>query len=110
MHDFLPNLTHKYEPAKDFRERTLAKKRESDDTKWMLEVGTPVSIQNQSGNNPNKWDKTGVILENKPHSQVLIRVDGSRRVTTRNRRFVRPLDPRIKPHKSPRIVQKKRSD
>ena len=60
MRDFLPNLTHKYEPAKDwtvtqeFRERTLANKRESDDVKWRqntrdletLEVGTPVSIQN----------------------------------------------------------------
>ena len=77
----------------------------------MLEVGTPVSIQNQSGNNPTKWDKTVVILENKPHSQVLIRVDGSRRVTTRNRRFIRPLDPRIKTPNSPRFTQqRKRND
>ena len=53
---------------------------------------TPVILQNQTGNNPNKWDKTGVVLENKPHSQVVIRVDGSRRVTTRNRRFVRKLN------------------
>ena len=40
MRDFLPNLPHKYEPAKDwtvtqeYRERTLAMKRESDDIKW----------------------------------------------------------------------------
>ena len=39
MRDFLPALPHKYEPAKDwsvtqeYRERTLAKKRESDDKK-----------------------------------------------------------------------------
>ena len=95
-----------------------ALKREMDDTKWrqrtrdleMLEVGTPVSIQNQSGNNPTKWDKTGVILENKPHSQVLIRVDGSRRVTTRNRRFIRQLDPRLRTPNSPRTVLRKRND
>jgi hypothetical protein len=40
MRDFLPALPHKYEPAKDwsvtqeYRERTLDKKRESDDKKW----------------------------------------------------------------------------
>ena len=61
----------------------------------MLEVGTPVLIQNQTGNNPTKWDKTGVVLENKPHSQVLVRVDGSRRVTLRNRRFIRELNPSL---------------
>ena len=77
----------------------MAVKRESDDRRWrlktmdleMLEIGTPVTIQNQKGNNPTKWDKTGVVLENKPHSQVLIRVHGSRRVTTRNMRYVRCL-------------------
>ena len=106
MRDFIPSLQYKYEPAKDwsvtqeYRERTLALKREADAEKWtkrtkdyaVIEVGTPVILQNQTGNNPNKWDKTGVVLENKPHSQVVIRVDGSRRVTTRNRKFVRKLN------------------
>merc|ERR1711891_138360 len=109
MRDFIPSLPHKYEPAKDwvvtqeYRERTLALKREADHEKWsqrtrdldMLEVGTPVIIQNQTGINPTKWDKTGVVLENKPHSQVLVRVDGSRRVTLRNRRFIRELNPSL---------------
>ena len=108
MRDFVPSLQHKYEPAKDwavtqeYRERTLATtKREADNEKWrhktrdleQLEIGTPVMIQNQTGNDPTKWDKTGVVLENKPHSQVLVRVDGSRRVTLRNRRFVKKLNP-----------------
>ena len=71
MRDFIPSLPHKYEPAKDwvvtqeYRERTLALKREADHEKWsqrtknleMLEVGTPVLIQTQTGNNPTKWDK-----------------------------------------------------
>ena len=121
MRDFIPSLQYKYEPAKDwsvtqeYRESTLALKRKADIEKrtkrtknyQMIEVGTPVILQNQTGNNPNKWDKTGVVLENKPHSQVVIRVDGSRRVTTRNRRFVRKLipDPRTLPVTPPMIQE-----
>jgi hypothetical protein len=73
MRGFIPSLTYKYEPAKDWavtqehRERTLANKREMDNQRWShrtktlddLEVGTAVAIQNQTGNNPTKWDKTG---------------------------------------------------
>ena len=109
LRDFIPSLLYKFAPAKDwittqeYRERTLAKKRESDGLKWSaktrhygeLDIGTPVAIQNQTGSNPTKWDKTGVVIENKPHSQILIRVDGSRRTTLRNRKFVRPLDPDV---------------
>ena len=58
-----------------------------------LSVRTPVASQNQSGRYPNKWDKTGVIMEVKPHEQIVMKVDGSRRLTLRNRRFVRELDP-----------------
>ena len=121
MRDFIPSLQYKYEPAKDwsvtqeYRERTLALKRDSDDKRWSqktknldtLEVGTPVAIQNQTGNNPTKWDKTGVILENKPHSQVLIRVDGSRRVTLRNRKFVKELNPNLRKEPAPAPIRKK---
>ena len=39
-----------------------------------------------------KWDKTGVVLENKPNSKVMLKVNGSRRVTMRNRRFVRSME------------------
>ena len=105
MRDFIPSLAYKYEPAKDWaisqehRERTFAIKREMDHQRWSyrtkdldkLEVGTAVAIQNQTGQNPTKWDKTGVIIENKPNSKVMIRVDGSRRVTLKNRQFVRHL-------------------
>ena len=58
-----------------------------------LPPGTSVAVQNQTGRHPTKWDKTGVILENKPHSQVLIRIDGSRKATLRNRKFVRQILP-----------------
>lgn len=56
-----------------------------------LIIGDSVTIQNQTGNNPRRWDKTGQIIETLPHRQYKIRVDGSRRVTLRNKRFVRKI-------------------
>jgi hypothetical protein len=101
MRDVVPALPHKYEPAKDwfvtqeYRERTLANKKESDDKKWKEKTKDLDDLEIWR---PDKLDKTGIVLENKPHSQVLIRVDGSRRVTMRNRRFVRRLDPTLREH------------
>ena len=43
---------------------------------------------------PPRWDKTGVVVEVRPHEQIVVKVDGSRKLTFRNRRFVRELDPR----------------
>ena len=107
MRDLLPAVKQKYEPMKDYfmshelRERMLAKRREYDGERLVrgarqfeqLLEGTEVLIQNQTGPNPTKWDKSGVILENRPHSQVLIKVHGSNRLTLRNRRFIKPLYP-----------------
>ena len=121
LQDFLPAMIHKFEPAKDwvvtqeYRERTLAMKRELDDKRWSqrtrdledLQVVTLVSLQKKTGNYPNKLGKTRSVLENKPHSQVVIRVDGSKQVTTRNRRFVRPLNPALKMEVSPEPVMRK---
>ena len=52
-------------------------------------------MQNQTGRDKTKWDKTGVILENKPHKQVLVKMDGSRRMTLRNRRFIKQIIPPV---------------
>ena len=72
----------------ELRERVQAKSREQDgerlarSTKRLeeLPVGTPVVIQNQTGRYPTNWDKTGVIVEKKPHEQLVIKVDGCRRL------------------------------
>ena len=37
-----------------------------------------------------------MVLENQPFSKVLVRVDGSRRVTTRNRRFLKVILPPVR--------------
>jgi hypothetical protein len=107
LRDYIPALPFKYAPSADWcmtqelRERMLAKSRMRDGEKLAehtkqleeIAVGTPVAIQNQTGRHPNKWDKTGIIMEVKPHEQLVIKVDGSRRLTLRNRRFVKPLYP-----------------
>lgn len=54
-----------------------------------LQVGAHVHIQNQTGPRSNKWEKTGVVVEAHPFHQYSVRVDGSRRLTLRNRRFLR---------------------
>ena len=60
-----------------------------------LTVGDCVRIQNQVGPNPTKWDKTGVVVEVRQFDQYVVRVDGSGRVTLRNRKFLRLYSPVI---------------
>ena len=54
-----------------------------------LEHGDRVIIQNQNGRFAKKWDKSGVVVEVKPNDQYTVKVDGSGRLTLRNRRFLR---------------------
>ena len=58
-----------------------------------LEVGDSVMIQNQLGNNPKRWDRQGVVIEILPYRQYKIRMDGSRRISLRNRQFLRKYEP-----------------
>ena len=58
-----------------------------------LVVGDSVRIQNQVGAHPNKWDKTGNVIKVRQFDQYVIRVDGSGRVTIRNRKFLRKYTP-----------------
>ena len=58
-----------------------------------LHVHDCVAVQNQTGSHPKRWDKTGVIIETLPFRQFKVLMDGSRRVTLRNRRFLRKIHP-----------------
>ena len=58
-----------------------------------LSVGDRVFLQNQVGNSPKKWDRSGTVVECSGHDQYVVKVDGSGRLTTRNRRFVRTFCP-----------------
>ena len=51
--------------------------------------GERVFVQNQTGSHPTKWDRSGTVVDVQGHDQYLIKVDGSGRLTVRNRRFLR---------------------
>ena len=46
-------------------------------------------VQNQSGNHPLRCDPTGTILKSESFDQYQVMSDGSRRLTRRNRRYLR---------------------
>ena len=58
-----------------------------------LAVGDQVFIQNQRGPNGNKWDKSGTVVGIRPFDQYVLKVDGSGRLTLRNRKFLRKFVP-----------------
>ena len=105
--DFIPVLPGRYQPHPTWkdtlhrREEALrnrhmkAAERWSEHTRRLppLKVGNLVRIQNQTGPHPNKWDKTGTIIEVRQFNQYVIRVDGSGRITLRNRKFLRQYLP-----------------
>ena len=60
-----------------------------------LTPGSRVMIQNQhgAGKTAKKWDRTGLVLENLGFNKYRVKVDGSGRVTDRNRQFLRKFTP-----------------
>ena len=62
-----------------------------------LVVGDCVRVQNQTGPHPLKWDKTGIIIEVRQFDQYVVKVDGSGRVTLRNKKFLRKYIPALTP-------------
>ena len=49
-----------------------------------LGVGSNVRVQNKG-----KWDRTGLIVETLPNRQYRVKLNGSGRITLRNRRFLK---------------------
>ena len=58
-----------------------------------LITGDHVYIQDQHGKTPKRWNKSGIILEVEPYDSYLVKVDGSGKVTKRNRQFLRRFEP-----------------
>ena len=56
-----------------------------------LDVGDMVQIQNQRGNDPKRWNKSGKIVKKLDFDQYLVKVDGGGRLTRRNRRFLKKI-------------------
>ena len=109
--DLIPILPGKYHPHQmwsdslDLREATLRQRHMSHHDKWsehtraltQLRVGDKVRIQNQTGPHPTKWDRTGTIVEVRQFHQYLVRMDGSGRLSPRNRKFLRKYVPVYEP-------------
>ena len=107
--DLIPGLPRRYRPHQEWsdklelRERALSKRTISGRARWdehaqglsPLKCGDTVLVQNQSGRHPTKWDKTGTVVEVLQYHQYAVRTDGSGRLTTRNRRFLRRYDPHL---------------
>lgn len=55
--------------------------------------GDKCFLQNQTGNLKKKWHQTGTVVKVGDHDQYHIKVDGSRRVTIRNRQFLKKFTP-----------------
>ena len=83
------------------REIALAKRHSRENEKWSLttrqlpplKVGDHVYLQNLMGNYPRRWERTGVVIEVRQFHQYVIRIDGSGRVTLRNRQHLRKFTP-----------------
>ena len=101
---YCPHRT--WEITADYREKALAKRHAREREKWSkntrelkdLEIGDHVYLQNLSGNNPLRWERTGVVVETKPFHQYSIKIDGSGRVTLRNRKHLRKFTPFQREH------------
>ena len=107
LKDHLPMVPEEYKQRKEWilvkeeREQALAhrygkiEERLKRNTRGLeeLEIGTTVQIQNQKGAEPLRWNKSGVIVENRGNDQYSVKMDGSGRVTLRNRQFLRQIKP-----------------
>lgn len=105
--DTIPILPGKYIPhtmwreTMELREAALSKRHVLNHERWSLNtkrlaelrVGDRVQVQNQVGHHPTKWDRTGSIVEVHQYHQYLVRMDGSGRLSSRNRKFLRKFQP-----------------
>ena len=58
-----------------------------------LKVGQSVMVQNQAGNHGKRWARTGTVVEIGPGPrQYAVRMDRSRNVSIRNRKFLRTFN------------------
>ena len=103
--DTMPMEKGRFKPSAEWllqldeRERLLGSRHARAGMKWKehtrvlqeLEVGTRVQIQNQTGPREKKWDRSGIIVEYRGNRQYLVRLDGSGRLSLRNRRFLKPI-------------------
>ena len=109
IRDFIPAPPGQYLPHWTWRETLEAREdalcvrhmraheRLSEHTRVLppLVIGNCVRLQNLVGPHPTKWDRIGIVVEVRQFDQYVVRVDGSGRVTLRNRKYIRLFTPHI---------------
>ena len=50
-------------------------------------------VQNQTGEKPTRWDKTGSVVEVKGFDRYVVKIDGTGRLSMRNRKFLSKFIP-----------------
>ena len=97
LNDYLPikpgrlQLHPEWRLTMEQRELALAKRHsrggseltEHTRTQEPLQIGQHVLVQNQLGNKPLRWDKTGVVVECMGYNQYSVKMDGSGSLTLR---------------------------
>ena len=73
--------------------KTLEKLNEHTKSLPPLQIGDLVYVQNKEGRFPTKWNRSGTIVAVQNFDQYLVKIDGTGRVTLRNRRFLRRYEP-----------------
>ena len=58
-----------------------------------LNLGKTVAVQNCHCKNPGRWDCTGSVVECEDFNKYTVKMDGSGRLSCRNRQFLRPIVP-----------------
>ena len=119
LRDFLPRpssalMGELWMNLADAREMALGRRSMKAEKQWSehtralppLKVGDSVMIQNQRGNHPLRWDKRGTVVKCEGFDQYQVMVDGSRRLTRRNRKFLRLFTPYIPTINVPQMTVK----
>lgn len=96
-----PNIRPTWREAWEMKESSLrtryARSQESLNSHALpalpLHAGDRCFVQNGAGNYPKRWDRTGTVTEVLDHDKYCVKIDGSGRVTTRNRKFLRAFVP-----------------
>ena len=56
-----------------------------------LECGQRVFVQSRHPTQPPRWDRSGTVMESKPHGAYIVKMDGSGRVSQRTRAHLKPV-------------------
>ena len=71
-----------------------------------LEVAKQVFVQNQrgAGKSAKRWDRAGTVVEDKGFDKYSVKIDGSGRISDRNRRYLRFFKPDSPTLRAPKLV------